>query len=233
MKELLTGSEVLQLLGLMGALTDFGRARVKAIEPFIERALRIREEEVGENLLAEWAASSDSIMYRIFQQPIVFPFPHFRELGLRAYRFTDTINNGIVALKYKEILNNIVRQAENDFREQNLIPRVGEGWVSETHLFKSIQAALPDYEVWQHASPDWLGRQHLDIYIPHLRVAVEYQGIQHDQPVEYFGGTAAFEEIQQRDARKRQLCHEFGVRLIYVRPEYNFDDVLSEILEKQ
>jgi hypothetical protein len=233
MKEPLTGSEVLQLFGLMGALTDFGRERVKSIEPFIDRVLLVREEEVGENLLGEWAADSDSIMYRIFQQPIVWPFPHFRELGLRAYRFTDTINNRVAALKYKKILNDIVRQAENDFREQNLIPRVGEGWVSETHLFKSIQAALPNYEVQQHASPDWLGRQHLDIYIPHLRVAVEYQGPQHDQPVEYFGGTAAFEEIQQRDVRKRQLCQEFGVRLIYVRPEYDFDDVLVEILAGQ
>ena len=42
--------------------------------------------------------------------------------------------------------------------------QVGEGWVSETKLFYLLQEKFPELEIVQHASPDWLGRQHLDIF---------------------------------------------------------------------
>jgi hypothetical protein len=77
--------------------------------------------------------------------------------------------------------------------------------------------------------PVWLGRQHLDIFIPALSVAIEFQGLQHDQPVAFFGGLAAFEQTRVLDARKQQLCRRHGVRLLYVRENYQLPDVLSQI----
>lgn len=82
----------------------------------------------------------------------------------------------------------LIRDAENTWREESDLPRIGEGWLSEARLFYEVKAALPDMEVIQHHRPDWLGRQHLDIAIPGLSVAIEYQGAQHDQPVAFFGG---------------------------------------------
>ena len=48
-------------------------------------------------------------------------------------------------------------------------------------------------------------------------MALEYQGIQHDRPVEFFGGKLAYEENVRRDMRKRKLCIANNVRVIYVR----------------
>lgn len=62
--------------------------------------------------------------------------------------------------------------------------------------------------------PDWLGRQSLDLYIPSLRTAIEYQGIQHYLPVEFFGGEEALLQRQELDEQKKRLCEENGVRLI-------------------
>ena len=120
---------------------------------------------------------------------------------------------------------------QNKFRLSRGIPRIGEGWVSETNLYYLIKQKFDQYEIIQHGSPTWLGRQHLDIWIPELKIGLEYQGAQHDKPVEFFGGQIAFEENLKRDERKRQLCKENGVKLIEVREGYSIDELILLITE--
>jgi hypothetical protein len=74
------------------------------------------------------------------------------------------------------------------------------------------------------------GRQHLDIFVPAVNAAIEYQGEQHDRPVEFFGGAEAHALTAERDQRKAALCITHGVRLIYVRKGYDLSAVLSEIV---
>jgi len=107
------------------------------------------------------------------------------------------------------------RDAENKVRDILGVPRIGEGWINETQLFKLVKLLFADYEVLREARPDWLGNQRIDIFIPTLSIAVEYQGKQHFGPVALFGGEKGFREAQLRDKRKRQLCKENGVRLVY------------------
>ena len=61
---------------------------------------------------------------------------------------------------------------------------------------------------------EWLGRQSLDLYIPSLQKAIEYQGIQHYRPIDFFGGEETLAQRQELDRRKKTLCEENGVRLI-------------------
>ena len=85
-------------------------------------------------------------------------------------------------------------------------------WKHELSLFHAIRAQFPD-TLYQYR-PEWLGRQSLDLYIPSLRTAVEYQGIQHYLPIEFFGGEEALTLRKELDDRKRTLCAENDVRLI-------------------
>lgn len=85
-------------------------------------------------------------------------------------------------------------------------------WKHELSLFHVIRKKYPD-TLYQYR-PDWLGRQSLDLYIPSLKIAIEYQGIQHYHPVEFFGGLQALEKRQELDETKKQLCKENHVRLI-------------------
>ena len=62
--------------------------------------------------------------------------------------------------------------------------------------------------------PDWLGRQSLDLYIPSLSTAIEYQGVQHYLPVEFFGGEEALSQRRDLDRVKKELCEANSVRLI-------------------
>lgn len=99
------------------------------------------------------------------------------------------------------------------------MPKIGEGWISETDLFYKISNHFINEKVIHHGSPIWLGRQHLDIYFPELNIAIEYQGEQHYKAIDYFGGQEALEktiERDERDERKKLLCEKNNCFLIYV-----------------
>ena len=85
-------------------------------------------------------------------------------------------------------------------------------WKHELSLFHAIRKKHPD-TLYQYR-PEWLGRQSLDLYVPSLQTAIEYQGIQHYLPIEFFGGEEALELRQELDQRKMDLCKENAVRLI-------------------
>lgn len=117
------------------------------------------------------------------------------------------------------------RSAENLLREDYNMPRVGERWISETELYYFIKSYLKDIDVIHHYSSKWLGKQRLDIFIPKYNIGFEYQGKQHFEPVEYFGGEKAFKENQRRDKQKIEKCLKNNVKLFYVKEGYDFDDI--------
>lgn len=127
------------------------------------------------------------------------------------------------------LLKPLTRSAENYARSEASLPRVGEGLVSETRLLNELKAAFPDQVINHQVRPTWLAPQSLDIVFTEHRIAVEYQGVQHSRPVDYFGGKKAFEDQQMRDAYKQALCEENGMRLIEALPSYVLTDLVGEI----
>ncbi len=109
------------------------------------------------------------------------------------------------------------RESENGYREMVGVPRIGEGWVSEVELLNLVRNLFPNEKVVHQASPEWLGLQRFDIYLPGRKVAIEYQGRQHYEPVPFFGGEEGFLRTQERDRRKAELCAKNSVTLIYFR----------------
>lgn len=94
-------------------------------------------------------------------------------------------------------------------------------WKSEASLFALVKKEYSD-AIYQYRS-DWLGLQSLDIFIPSLNLAIEYQGEQHYRPIEIFGGEEAFKNIVARDERKLMLCKKNNITLLY----WKYDDVIS------
>ena len=122
-----------------------------------------------------------------------------------------------------------VYSLQNDFRVSKGIPKIGEGWVSETELFYLLKENLPSEKIIHHGKPKWLGRQHVDIWFPKRKIGIEYQGLQHDKPVDFFGGEEGFIEGQKRDLRKKELFKENNSILIEVRKDYKLEDVVNQI----
>lgn len=85
-------------------------------------------------------------------------------------------------------------------------------WKSEQQLFQIALFHYPDAIFQYHDK--WLGQQHLDIFVPSLQLAIEYQGQQHYEPIDFFGGEAGFEERRRLDELKRKSCRANNVTLI-------------------
>jgi hypothetical protein len=128
--------------------------------------------------------------------------------------------------KKDEFFKKIFREAENRYRERNGKFLIGEKWVGETSLYYSLCENFKGVEIKKNYSPSWLGRQHLDIYFPLYNIAVEYQGEQHDKPIDFFGGLSSFIENKKRDEKKKSLCNANGCRLF----EYRKGDSLEELI---
>ena len=135
----------------------------------------------------------------------------------------------IPKLNLAEEIQKIFRQAENDTRSQAGLPDVGAGWISEAQLVAFISKSFPDEIVVTQASPPWLERQRFDVYLPKRKIAIEYQGIQHFEPVDFFGGEEGFKNTQERDASKRRKCKENGCSLIEVLPDYDEKKLVGKI----
>lgn len=69
-----------------------------------------------------------------------------------------------------------------------------------------------------------------DFYLPELNICIEYNGIQHYEPVEYFGGDKAFEYRKKNDKIKADYCNNNGIELLIISYNDNVEDKLNELL---
>ena len=90
--------------------------------------------------------------------------------------------------------------------------RIKTRWVNEYKLFYLISLHYND-AIYQYRS-SWLGKQSLDIFIPSINIAIEYQGQQHYKPIDVFGGEDSYENHVSRDYRKKELCRLNKVTLL-------------------
>jgi len=194
-----------EILTLNGPwVTEWGMEHLDRIEQHLDAAVSAIENRDQINLLERWKGSSPAWRRSFSRNP-------------EAVRFAAEMT----------------REAENAVREEMSLPRVGEGWVAEMQLYRDLCDAFPSSDVVHHARPPWLGKQHLDVFLPEYAVAIEYQGVQHDKPVAYFGGEEAHRKTQRRDETKKRLCTANGVHLIYVREGYELSEVVREVEEKR
>jgi len=69
-----------------------------------------------------------------------------------------------------------------------------------------------------------------DFYLPDLNICVEYQGIQHYEPIGEFGGEKSFEEQKIKDNIKRKFCEDNKIILIEI--PYWIKDIEKYLVEK-
>lgn len=125
----------------------------------------------------------------------------------------------------------------------------GDGcpYCHKSSMEKRLSSILKEKEInfINGAHFSWLGKQHLDFYLPDHNVGIECQGAQHFIPVDFGGNGKELAElnlkrIKEYDTRKRKLCNDNHIKLIYCGDErsirYNnslilVDDVMNFINE--
>ena len=68
-----------------------------------------------------------------------------------------------------------------------------------------------------------------EVDIPLYKVCIEFDGKQHSQPINYFGGKEAFKSLQYRDKLKTDYCKNHRIKLI--RINYNYIDKIEMVIK--
>jgi hypothetical protein len=206
--------------GLRSSITSFTKQYPKEYERILE-GMFIEEEKSG-SWFERILAGKDRKDYQIH----LFPCLHFaRRSKIPNYCFYNASEH-----LTKQICN-LFREAENRLRQKFGEKHVGEKWDNETKWFYEIKNAFPDTEVIHHGKPEWLGKQHFDIWMPEFQIGIEYHGAQHFQAMRHLGGDENWARQQERDLRKSNLCRMNGVELIVVTEETQLEAVLEKIKE--
>lgn len=69
-----------------------------------------------------------------------------------------------------------------------------------------------------------------DFYLPDYNSCIEYQGKQHYEPIEYFGGQEKLEYIQKHDSIKNEYCKNKGITLLHIPYDKNIEEELNNFL---
>lgn len=116
------------------------------------------------------------------------------------------IRNILKGVKYPQI-------KQLDFNTELKILR-GK-WVNEKLLYNIIKSLFPNNTVIYHFRAKWLENLELDIFIKELSIGIEYQGIQHYEVINHWGGEKGLKHRQYNDTRKKILCEKKGVKILY------------------
>ncbi len=116
----------------------------------------------------------------------------------------------------RDLGKKVTNMIENITRQEFGIRKIGDAWVSESILYQIICRIFPGEEILRHHHPDWLGGLEIDVYLPRLDLAFEYQGQQHFHAIRAWGGEKALQALKDRDLRKAKFCSERGTRLITI-----------------
>ena len=112
---------------------------------------------------------------------------------------------------------------------------------NQSHLERDVMRLLRSQKIKFVAQKtfNWLigtRTMRLDFFLPDYGVAIECQGGQHFFAVDYYGGVNGLQSTQERDAQKKELCEEHGIRVLYysdlgiVYPYFVFEN-LGQLLE--
>ena len=143
------------------------------------------------------------------------------------YTFLDSYIDSMTKIRVKHNkCGNTYEVTPNCFLEGHGCPYCNspKGELIINRILKSLGI---DYEA-QKTFDDLKDKSYLsyDFYIPSQNILIEYQGIQHYQPVVHFGGEDKFKIQQKHDCIKLDYAKELGYKLITV--PYT-EDTLSKI----
>lgn len=98
-------------------------------------------------------------------------------------------------------------------------------YLNEKHITFKTQ-----YEITIDKRINSTGIAKIDFYLPDYNLFIEYNGIQHYIPIEYFGGKVRLQIQQRRDEYVRNYCKENMINLIEIKYDENIENKLNQFM---
>lgn len=71
-----------------------------------------------------------------------------------------------------------------------------------------------------------------DFYLPTFNLCIEYNGKQHYEPIDYFGGSKTFELQKIRDKKKNKFCKDNGIQLLVIKYDESIENIINNMICK-
>lgn len=208
---------------------SYGTKAVISNEEFISFLGQLNIEEIEEFFCLDYLrihTKIDKISYTLLGDMLVINSGHTR-------KYADWDRKIYASEEVKETfysrLKNNYRSLENHIRQEKGFDEVGS-YVIEKHLLNLLAIEFPLYTIISQHSPKWLNGQRFDIFIKELNIAIEYNGIQHFEPIDFFGGNEGLARTQFLDNQKREKSLENGVKVFDIDYNQNFNDSFSKLV---
>ena len=104
----------------------------------------------------------------------------------------------------------------------------------ESKIMKILTNNNIDFS-FQKTFNDCKGNVHklpFDFYLPKFGVVIEYNGLQHYEPIKYFGGLKTFNRILRCDEIKRNYLNENNIKLITIK-FLDFDNINTILINEK
>ncbi|MDG1040429.1 MAG: hypothetical protein P8P00_06110 [Polaribacter sp.] len=100
----------------------------------------------------------------------------------------------------------------------------------------SIRVYLDNHDINFETQKTFIGMEDdrplkCDFYLPDFNLVIEFNGKQHYEPVELFGGYQGFMETVKRDKIKKKYCQDNGINFQVIHYEENITDRLEKLLK--
>jgi hypothetical protein len=116
------------------------------------------------------------------------------------------------------LTNNAHKAIENELRVIFDFP-IGKKLLQETIVYNLVKMIYPNDEIIRHYRGRELERLEIDIYIPSVKLGIEFQGKQHTKSIAFFGGDNGLKSQQKRDKKKKTICKKLGITLVFFYEE--------------
>lgn len=129
------------------------------------------------------------------------------------------------------------KKCSNEWEAKPIHTMRGHGCTvcNESHGERGVSQWLTNNNVEyipQHRFDDCRDKQPLpfDFYLPKLNIAIEYQGHQHYESIDFFGGQVYLEYVQSHDKIKSDYCAKNNIQLICVPYWEDINQYLNNFL---
>jgi len=105
-----------------------------------------------------------------------------------------------------------------------------------TYGEKTIKKILDNLNIkyiYQHKFEKCKDKRELpfDFYLPKYKLCVEYDGKQHFESIEFFGGEKAFKTRQKHDQIKNIFCKDNHINLLRIKYNEKIDEKIKKVIE--
>ena len=130
------------------------------------------------------------------------------------------IDNEITSCLLKEIVIENAKKGKYSDIDRSIYTLTDYKWTSELLCYQLMSEIYKKNIVVHQYRPFFLktekGQMSYDVFVYGKNIALEYQGRQHFEPLEIFGGKDNFEKQKERDKLKYDLSLKNGIHLIYI-----------------